>query len=148
MGQWLSAFSGPEIAGPLLFLSRHAPGWMRLGAGQSSVKLALLSRLGATSGAPKNQGLFLFGFHDYMMHGCPGNKLVNCDQCTPIGTRHFGFVEFVPASVRDKASIADMKLRIQITAWKRACQSSTSNTELSLSKVTVYSSGGSSAAMC
>src|SRR5450759_2373654 len=34
MGQWLSAFSGPEIAGPLLFLSRHAPGWMRLGAGR------------------------------------------------------------------------------------------------------------------
>src|SRR5450759_1572362 len=71
MGQRLSEFSAPSIADPLLFLSRHAPGRMRLGAGQSDVKLALFSRLGAASGATNNQGLFLLGFHEYMMQDCP-----------------------------------------------------------------------------
>lgn len=62
------------MADLLFFLSRQAPVQMRLGAGQSSVELALLSRLGATSGAPNNQCLFLLGFHDYMMQGCPATN--------------------------------------------------------------------------
>ncbi len=63
---------GPEVERrPLLFLSRHPPGWMRLGAGQSRVQFALLSRLGATSGTSNSQGCFFLGFHDSIMRGFP-----------------------------------------------------------------------------
>jgi hypothetical protein len=50
-----------------LFLSRQTPGWMRLGAGQASAKLAFLVRLCATRGAADKQRWFLLGFHDHMM---------------------------------------------------------------------------------
>src|SRR5258708_38947779 len=53
----------PGIADQLLFLSRQAARWMRLRAWQSIIELALLSRLGATSGATNRQGHFL-RFHD------------------------------------------------------------------------------------
>jgi len=72
----------------LLFLSREAPGGMRLCAGQSSVELAFLSPLSATSGATYKQGWVLPGFHGYMMQVCPEISLVNCDHCTHITTQH------------------------------------------------------------
>jgi hypothetical protein len=95
MGQRLSAFSGPSVADPLLFLSRHAPGWMRLGAGQSDVKLALFSRLGAASGATNNQGLFLLGFHEYMMQDCAVTSWSIVTSVLTLEPSIFGFVEFV-----------------------------------------------------
>ena len=58
-----------ERADLLLFLSRHTGG-MRIGAGQSRIQFALLSRLGATSGTSNNQGCFFPGFHDSIMRGC------------------------------------------------------------------------------
>jgi len=72
----LTAFSGSEIRkgvsqtgtpDTLLSFGGHAPGWMRIGAGLSSAKLALLSRLGAASRATNTQGLFLLGSHDSIM---------------------------------------------------------------------------------
>ena len=54
----------------LLFRSRQAPISMRLCAGLASAKLTLLSRFGATSGATNSQGLFLLGFHGYIMRRC------------------------------------------------------------------------------
>jgi hypothetical protein len=76
---------GPEveqtgITDQLLLLSRQAAGRMRLGARQSSVKLAFLSRPGATSGATNCQGLLLLGFHGSIMQYRPLTMLVNCDQ--------------------------------------------------------------------
>jgi hypothetical protein len=44
---------------------------MRICAGLSRVDFALLSRLGATSGATNTQGLFLFSFHNFIMQDCP-----------------------------------------------------------------------------
>ena len=70
----LPSQANPAWQTPSLFLSRQAPVWMRLGAGQPSVELALLSRPGATSGATNKQGLFLFSFHDYMMQDCPATS--------------------------------------------------------------------------
>ena len=72
----------------LLFLSREVPGGMRLCAGQSSVELAFLSRLGAACRATYKQGWVLPGFHGYMMQVCPEISLVNCDHCTHITTQH------------------------------------------------------------
>jgi hypothetical protein len=69
----------PGIADPLLFLGRQAPGWMRLRARQSSVKLALLSWLGATSGATNRQS-FLIDVHDYIMQYSALRRMVNSDQ--------------------------------------------------------------------
>jgi hypothetical protein len=54
----------------LLFRSRQAPISMRLCAGLASAKLTLLSRFGSTSGATNSQGLFLLGFHGYIMRRC------------------------------------------------------------------------------
>jgi hypothetical protein len=68
---------------------------MRLGAGQSGVKLALLSRLGAASGATNNQGLFLLGFHDYMMQDCPATSWSIVTSALTSEPSIFGFVEFV-----------------------------------------------------
>jgi hypothetical protein len=84
MGQRLNK-SG--IADELLLLSRQAPGWMRLRAGQSIIELALLSRPGATSGATNCQGLLLLGFHDSIMQRRPPTRLVNCDQ-SALGRQH------------------------------------------------------------
>jgi hypothetical protein len=61
------------MADPLLFLSRQPPGWMRLSARQSSIKLALLSRLGAASRATNRHG-FLIDFHDYNDAGITTGK--------------------------------------------------------------------------
>ncbi len=53
----------------VLFRSRQAPIWMRLCAGLAGMKLTLLLRLSATSGATNSQGLFLLAFHDgYIVH--------------------------------------------------------------------------------
>src|SRR6201981_4083482 len=54
---------------------------MRLGTGQASAQFTLLSWLSATGGATNCQGLFLFGFHGYMMQPCSENKMFNCDHC-------------------------------------------------------------------
>jgi hypothetical protein len=77
------------IAG-LLFRSWHAPISMRICAGLASAKLTLLSRLGATNGATNSQGLFLLGFHGYMMHRCSatGWSIVTStltSECSPGG---------------------------------------------------------------
>jgi hypothetical protein len=60
----------PSHADRSLFLSRQAPGWMRLDAGQASAKLAFLARLCATRGTADKQCWFLLGFHDHRMPDC------------------------------------------------------------------------------
>jgi hypothetical protein len=63
-----------RIADPSPFLGRQLPGRMRLGAGQSNTKLALLSRLGAASRATNTQGFVLLGFHDSIMQYSPARS--------------------------------------------------------------------------
>src|SRR6266480_1612191 len=43
---------------------------MGIGTGLASAQLTLLSRLSTTGGATNCQGLFLFGFHGYIMQTC------------------------------------------------------------------------------
>ena len=54
----------------LVIRSRQATVSMRLSPWLTSSKLALLSWLSATSGAPHRQCLFLDDFHAYMMQRC------------------------------------------------------------------------------
>src|SRR5271169_1668018 len=51
-------------------------------AGQTGAKLALLSRLRATSGATNCQRLFLGYFHCDMMQRRGAGRMVNFDQCS------------------------------------------------------------------
>ena len=51
-------------------------------AGQTGAKLALLSRLRATSGATNCQRLFLGDFHCDMMQRRGAGRMVNFDQCS------------------------------------------------------------------
>jgi|HubBroStandDraft_6_1064221.scaffolds.fasta_scaffold2238948_1 hypothetical protein len=55
---------------PLLFLSRHAPGWMGVSAGQSRIQFALFTWLRATCGTADHQGDFFRGFHTFIMGDC------------------------------------------------------------------------------
>jgi hypothetical protein len=49
----------------------QAPIWMRLCAGLAGMKLTLLLRISATSGATNNRDLFLLGLHNgYIVHLC------------------------------------------------------------------------------
>jgi hypothetical protein len=68
---------------------------MRLCAGQSGVKLALLSRLGAASGATNSQGLFLLGFHDWMMQDCPATSCSIVTSALTSEPSILGLAEFV-----------------------------------------------------
>ncbi len=64
--------AGPFWSSPghLPFRSLQAPISMRVGTGLTSAQFTLLSRLSATGGATNCQGLFLFGFHGYIMQAC------------------------------------------------------------------------------
>ena len=92
---------------------------MGLGARLPGTKLTLLSHLGATSGTPDRQCLFLGDSHASIMRVFPGRKLVNFDQCS-YGADFPGVRSPFPVSIRKRTGIAKSQFKGTVDGSVRA----------------------------